>query len=61
MAGPPLWVKEEFGPAVKGAEGVTVNWPCGYLVTRNSPVAGRETLPFWQGFWVRTPQGMGCV
>ena len=31
------------------------------LVPRNSPVAGRDTLPFWQGFRVRTEQGMGCV
>ena len=31
------------------------------LVTRNSPVARRDTLPFWQGFRVRTEQGMGCV
>ena len=24
-------------------------------------MAGRDTLPYWQGFRVRTGQGMGCV
>ena len=31
------------------------------LASRNSPVAGRDPLPYWQGFRVRTEQGMGCV
>ena len=61
MAGPYLWLREKLGPAVRGAEGATVGWPWSPLVPRNSPVAGRNTLPYWQGFRVRTEQGMGCV
>ena len=54
MAGPHLWLRGELGPAVKGAVGATVGW-------LTSPVAGCDTLPYWQGFRVRTEQGMGCV
>ena len=61
MAGPYLWLREELGPAVKGAWGATVDWPWSTLVPRNSPVAGRDTLSYWQGFRVRTEQAMGCV
>ena len=61
MAGPYLWLRGELGPAVKGARGATVGWPCSFLVSRTSPVAGLDTLPHWQGFRVRTEQGMGCV
>ena len=61
MAGPYLWLKEELGPAVKGASGATVCCPWSPLVPRNLPVAGRETLPNGQGFRVRTEQGMGFV
>ena len=43
-----------LGPAVNGARGVTVSCPWSLLVRRNSPVAGRDTLPYWQGFRVRT-------
>ena len=45
MAGPYLWLREEFGPAVKGACGATDGWPWSLLVPRNSPVAGRDTPP----------------
>ena len=61
MAGPYLWLREELGPAVKGALGATVGGPWSILVLRNSPVAGRDTPPYCQGFRVRTEQGMGCV
>ena len=61
MAGPNLWLKGELGPAIKGAWEATVGWPWSLLVPRNLPVAGRDTLPYWQGFRVRTEQGMGCV
>ena len=61
MAGPHLWPREELGPAVKGAWGAIVGWSWSTLVPRNSPVAGRDTLPYWQGLRVRTEQGMGCV
>ena len=61
MVGPNLWLKEELGPAIKGAWGVTVGSPWSPLVPRNSPVTGRNILPYWQGFRVRTEQGMGCV
>ena len=61
MAGPYLRLRVELGPAIKGALRATVSWPWSSLVPRNSPVAGRDTLPYWQGFRVRTEQGMGCV
>ena len=61
MAGTYLWLREEFRPAVEGAWGATVGLLWSTLVPRNSPVAGRNTLPFWQGFRVKTEQGMGCV
>ena len=61
MAGPYLRLREELGPAVKGQRGATVVWPWATLVPRNWPAAGRDTLPYWQGFRVRTEQGMGCV
>ena len=61
MAGPYLRLRGELGPAVKGAWGADVSWPWSPLVSRNSPVAGRDTLPYPQGFRVRTEQGMGCV
>ena len=61
MAEPYLWLKEELGPAVKGAWGATVGRPWCPLVSRNSPVAERDTLPYGQGFRVQTGQGMGCV
>ena len=49
MAGPYLWLRVELGPAVKGAWGATVGWPCSDLVRSNSPVAGRDT-PLLAGF-----------
>ena len=61
MAGPYLWLREELGPAVKGAWGATVGWLWNPLVTRNSLLAGRNNPPYRQGFRVRTEQGMGCV
>ena len=45
MAGPYLWLREELGPAVKGALGATVSWSWSTLIHRNSPVAGRDTSP----------------
>ena len=61
MAGPHLLLRGELGPAVKEAEETTVGLSRSYLVSRNSPVAGRDTFPYWQGFRVRTEQGIGCV
>ena len=61
MAGPYLSLRGELGPAVKGAWGATVGSHWSHLVPRNSPVAGRYAPPYWQGFRVRTEQGMGCV
>ena len=49
MAEPNLWLREELGPAVMGVWGVTVGWPWSPLVSRNSPVAGRDT-PLLAGF-----------
>ena len=61
MAGPYLRPRGKLGPAVKGAWGATVGWSWSTLVSRDSPVAWRNNLPYWQGFRVRTEQGMGCV
>ena len=61
MAGPYLWLREELGPAIKGALGATVGWPPSPWSLENAPVAGRDTLLYWQGFRVRIEQGMGCV
>ena len=61
MAEPYLWLREDLGPAVRGAWGATVSWPRSSLVPKNSPVAGRDTPPYWQGFRVRTEQSMGGV
>ena len=61
MAGPSLRLRGELGPAVKGSWGGTVSWLWSLLVPGNSPVAGRDTLPHWQGFRVLTEQGMACV
>ena len=61
MAGHYLQHREELGHAIKGAWGVTVIWPWSPLVRRNSPVAGRDTLPYRQGFRLPTEQGIGCV
>ena len=61
MAEPYLLLRVELKPAVMGASGTTVGWPWSVLVPRNSPVAGHDTPPYWQGFRVRTEQGMGCV
>ena len=54
MAGPSLSLREELGPAVKGALGAIVGWTWSFLVPRNSTVARRNTLPYRQGFRVRT-------
>ena len=61
MGGPYLSLREELGPAVKGAAEATVGWLWSILAPRYWPVAGRDTLPYWQRFRVRTEQGMGCV
>ena len=45
MAGPYLSLREELGPAVKGAWEATVGWPWSALIPRTSPVAGRDTPP----------------
>ena len=59
MAGPYLWLREELGPAVKGAWEATVGWPWDHLV--ELPCGWAGDLSHWQGFRVRTEQGMGCV
>ena len=43
MAGTYLWLRVELEPAVKGAQAATAGWPWSSLVTRYSPVAGRDT------------------
>ena len=49
MAEPYLQIREDLGPAVEAAEGVTVGWPWNKLVFRKSPVAGRDS-PLLAGF-----------
>ena len=61
MAGPSLWVREELGPAIKGTWGATVGWPWSLLVPRELACGWASMLPYWQGFRVRTEQGMGSV
>ena len=61
MAGPYLSLKVGLGPAIKGAWGATVGRLWSFLGPRNSPVAERDALPYWQGFRVQTEQDMGCV
>ena len=45
MAGPYLWLRGELGPAVEEAWGTTVGWYGTDLISRNSPVAGRNISP----------------
>ena len=61
MAGPHIWLSRELGPAIREAWGATVGRPWSSLAPMNSPLAGRDALPHWQSFRVRTEQGMGCV
>ena len=46
MAEPYLWLRGELELAIKGAWGAITDWPWGALVSRNSPVAGRDTPPY---------------
>ena len=61
MAWPYLWLREEFGPAVKGAWGANVSWPRSLMVYQEFAYGWAGHPPYWQGFRVRTEQGMGCV
>ena len=61
MAGPYLWLREELGPAVKGAWGATVGWPWSTFGSQELACGWEGQSPYWQGFRVRTEQGMGCV
>ena len=54
MAGPYLLLRGEFGPAIKGASEATIGWQWSILVPTNLLMAGRDSLPRWQGFRVRT-------
>ena len=58
MAEPYLWLREELKPAFKGAWGATVGWPWG---SQELTCGWAGHPPYWQGFRVRTEQGMGCV
>ena len=61
MARPFLQLRRELGPAVKRAGEAIVGQPWSALVPWNYSPAVRDTLPYRQGFRVRTEQGMGCV
>ena len=45
MVEPYLWVRVKLEQAVTGASDANIGRPCGYLVSRNSPVAGLDTSP----------------
>ena len=61
MAEPFLSLRMELGPVVKGAWGAIVGWPWRPLVLQELACGWAGHLPYWQGFRVRTEQGMGCV
>ena len=61
MAGPYLQLMGELRPAIEGAWGATVCWPWSPLGSQELACGLAEHLPYWQGFRVRTEQGMGCV
>ena len=54
MAGPYLWLREELGPAVKGALGATVRGPWSPLGFQELACGWAVHLPYWQGFRVQT-------
>ena len=57
MAGLYLWHRVKLGHAVKGAWGSTLV----LLGSQELACGWAGHLPYWQGFRVRTEQGMGCV
>ena len=60
MAGPYLWLREELGPAVREhREPLSVG--LGAIGSQELACGWAGHLPYWQGFRVRTEQGMGCV
>ena len=61
MAGPYLWLTGEMRPAVKGAWGAPISWLWSRLGFQEPACGWAGHLPYWQGFRVRTEQGMGCV
>ena len=61
MAGPYLWLRLELGPVVEGACGATVGRPWTALVLQELACGWAGHPPYWQGFRIRTEQGMGCV
>ena len=52
MAGPYVWLREELGPVVKGAWGVTVSWPWSLVAGRNTPPIGRVSGSGLSRAWV---------
>ena len=62
MAGLYLCPRVEFGPAVGGACGAPVDWLALETLGFQELACGwARHPPHWQGFRVRTEQGMGCV
>ena len=61
MAGPYLWLREELGPAIKGGIGSHCRSALDPLGFRELACGWAGHPPYWQGFRVRTEQGMGCV
>ena len=61
MAGPYFWLRGELGPANKGRIGSHCRLALVPLGSEELACGWAGRLPYWQGFRVRTEQGMGCV
>ena len=61
MAGPYLWLREELQPAVRGGIGCHCRLALELLGFQEIACGLAGHLFHWQGFRVRTEQGMGCV
>ena len=61
MAGPYLWLREELGPAIKGSIGNHCRLALEPFGFQELACGWAGQPPYWQGFRVRTEQGMGCV
>ena len=61
MAGPYLSLRVELGFAIKGSMGGHCRLALEPLGSQELACGWARHPPYWQGFRVRTEQGMGCV
>ena len=61
MAGPYLWLRDKWGPVVAGSIGSDCRLALESLGSKELGCGWAGPLLYWQGFRVRTEQGMGCV